>query len=358
MEQHNEPTKSKKTLRNIIVTIVAVGIAVGAYLAWSFFFRANVPETLQINTVEIPTGSKLDDVVAILKKGNFIKDENTFRMMAQQLKYKGRAGRFELQPGWSNFKLVRHLRGGQQAPVKVVLVNERLLEEVAAKVARFIEPDSVAFITLFNDPVFLDSIGYEPHTLMSLFIPNTYEFFWNTSPRKFMERMVQEHDNFWKKEGRQAKADSLGLNREQVYTLASIVERETNANSEKPRMAGVYLNRLKLGMMLQADPTLVFASRDWESRDLAQYKSLDSPYNTYMYTGLPPGPISMASIPSLDAVLNPEKHDYIFFVAVGDGSGLHMFSETYDGHKVNIERYKANLLKRNLGLSGSGKAGN
>ncbi len=357
MEQHTETTKPKKTLRNIIATLLAIGIIGGVFLAWQFFLRSNVPDTLQLTIVEIPTGSDLEDVVQILKSGNYIKDEKSFRFMASQLKYRGRAGRFELQQGWSNFKLVRHLRGGQQSPVKVVLVNERLLDEVAAKVARFIEPDSLAMITLFNDPVYLDSIGYAPQTLMSLFIPNTYEFYWNTTPRKFMERMIQEHDNFWEKEGRQAKADSLGLDREQVYTLASIVERETNANSEKPRMAGVYLNRLKLGMMLQADPTLVFASRDWESRDLAQYKSLDSPYNTYMYTGLPPGPISMASIPSLDALLNHEKHDYIFFVAMGDGSGLHMFSETYDGHKVNIERYKANLLKRNLGLSGSGGSG-
>jgi UPF0755 protein len=140
------------------------------------------------------------------------------------------------------------------------------------------------------------------------------------------------------------------LSREEVYTVASIVERETNDKPEKPRMAGVYLNRVEQGWPLQADPTLVFASRDWEARDLAKYKDLDSPYNTYKYPGLPPGPISMASIPSLDAVLNREKHDYMFFVATGDGSGKHMFAVTYDAHKVNIEVYKRNLIQRGLGL--------
>jgi UPF0755 protein len=270
--------------------------------------------------------------------------------MAERLGYKGRAGRFKITPGMSSWSLVRHLRGGQQAPVKVVLVNERLPEDVAAKAARFIEADSLSLVTLMNDPVVLDSLGFTPQTLMSMFIPNTYEFFWNTTPRKFIERMKKEHDDFWKKDNRQAKADSWHMTREQVYTLASIVERETNANSEKPRMAGVYLNRLRDAWPLQADPTLVFASRDWEARDLAKYKSLDSPYNTYMYPGLPPGPISMASIPSLDAVLNHEKHNYMFFVALGDGSGLHSFAESYEAHKVNIERYKKNLQARGLGL--------
>lgn len=356
MEENNGSTKPKNATRKVILYIVAIGLLAGLFLAWQFFYKANVPNGLVDKFVEIPTGSSFEDVVQLLTSGNYIQDETTFRIMAGRLGYKARAGRFELQPGWSNFQLVRHLRSGKQAPIKVVLVNERLPEDVAAKVARFIEPDSLAMITLFNDPVYLDSIGYTPQTLMSLFIPNTYEFFWNTSPRKFMERMMQEHDKFWEKDNRQAKADSLGLTREEVYTLASLVEKETNANSEKPRMAGVCINRLRLGMLLQVDPTLVFASRDWESRDLAKYKTLDSPYNTYMYPGLPPGPISMASIPSIDAVLNYEKHDFIFYVAVGDGSGTHMFSKTYEGHKVNIERYKENLTKRNIGINGGGKS--
>jgi UPF0755 protein len=350
MEHLHDDSQPKKPMKKILLFLLLAAAAIGGYVAWNFFYKPNVPATLQDEYVKFPTGSSLDDVVNILKSGNFISDENSFRFMAERLSFKGRAGRFKITPGMSSWSLVRHLRGGQQAPVKVVLVNERLPEDVAAKAARFIEADSLSLVTLMNDPVVLDSLGFTPQTLMSMFIPNTYEFFWNTTPRKFIERMKKEHDDFWKKDNRQDKADSLHMTREQVYTLASIVERETNANSEKPRMAGVYLNRLRDGWPLQADPTLVFASRDWEARDLAKYKSLDSPYNTYMYPGLPPGPISMASIPSLDAVLNHEKHNYMFFVALGDGSGLHSFAESYDAHKVNIERYKKNLQARGLGL--------
>lgn len=350
MEHSQQEPKTNKAFRNLLSTFVLLAIGAVGFLAWNFFLKPNVPSTLANPYVNIPTGSTLDDVVRILRDSTQIQDESSFRTMAERAGYKGRAGRFKIEPGMSSYQLVRHLRSGSQSPVRVVLVNERLPEHIAAKVARFLEPDSLALISLLNDTTYLDSIGYTPQTLLSLFIPNTYEFFWNTSPRKFMERMVKEHDSFWSKDNRQAKADSLGLSREQAYTVASIVERETNENVEKARIAGVYLNRLAIGMPLQADPTLVFASRDWESRDLAKYKTLDSPYNTYLYPGLPPGPISMASIPSLDAVLNREKHDYLFFCAVGDGSGLHSFAVTYEAHLINVRRYKENLMKRGLGL--------
>lgn len=343
----SEPTP-KKNLRNVLVTLFVLAAGTGVFLAWNYFLKPNVPATLPDEYVHFPTGSTLDDMVRILSTENFIRDESGFRMMAERMGLQGRAGRFKIRPGMSSFQLARFLRSGEQSPVKLVLVNERLPEQVAGKVARFIEPDSLDLLTLLNDPVFLDSIGYTPQTLMALFIPNTYEFFWNTPPRKFVERMIKENEKFWQANNRQAKADSLGLTREEVYTVASIVERETNANSEKARIAGVYLNRLAIGMILQADPTLVFASRDWESRSLAQYKTLDSPYNTYMYPGLPPGPISMASIPSLDAVLDREKHDYLFFCAIGDGSGLHSFAVTYEAHLVNVRRYKENLRKRGM----------
>ncbi len=344
-----EPAPKRNTAKILLLLgLVAAGVV--GYLAWSFVYKPNVPASLTKKHVLIPTGASLNQVVDSLKAGGFIFDENSFRTMAERLSYKGRSGRFEIKPGQSSYHLVKHLRSGEQAPVKVVLVNERLPEDIAAKVAKAIEPDSLALVTLLNDTTYLDSLGLTPATLLSLFIPNTYEVFWNTTPRKFMERMKKEHDRFWEAEGRKAKAAALGLSQVEVYTVASIVERETNDKAEKPRMAGVYLNRVEQGWPLQADPTLVFASRDWEARDLAKYKDLDSPYNTYKYPGLPPGPISMASIPSLDAVLNREKHDYMFFVATGDGSGKHMFAVTYDAHKVNIEVYKRNLLQRGLGL--------
>jgi len=347
--QQPEPTAKKPFGKILGLVLLAVAV-VGGYLAWSFFYKPNVPASLAKKYLLVPTGATLDQVVDSLKQGGFLTDEKSFRTMAGRLNYSGRSGRYEITPSMSSYALVKFLRSGKQAPVKVVLVNERLPEHIAAKVAKSIEPDSLALVTLLNDTTYLDSLGFTPATLLSLFIPNTYEVYWNSSPRKFMERMKKEYDRFWAANGRDAKARALGLSREEVYTVASIVERETNDEAEKPRMAGVYLNRVEQSWPLQADPTLVFASRDWEARDLAKYKDLDSPYNTYKYPGLPPGPISMASIPSIDAVLNRESHKYMFFVATGDGSGKHMFAESYDAHKVNIEIYKRNLIQRGLGL--------
>ena len=262
-------------------------------------------------------------------------------------KDKMRAGRFEVQPGWSNRDLIQHLRTGEQAPVNVVLNNERLPEEVAGKVARFIEADSLALLYTFRDPAFLAEIGYQPETLMSIFIPNTYSMYWNTDAQGFVRKMVKEHDAFWAKNDRLEKAKAWGLNELQVYTLASIVERESNFNAERPTIAGVYLNRLKIGMRLQADPTCVFATRDFGTHRVTDYHtSFDSPYNTYIYKGLPPGPISMASISSLDAVLNAEKHDYLYFCARPDDSGTHTFAVTYAAHLVNAARFQEYVRKR------------
>ncbi len=337
-------------LIKLLLAVCFITALIGGWYVWYLIFKPNVPAELPDKFVHIPTGSDLDDVTRLLFEQGFLIDTVSFQQMALRMKYRGRAGRFEIQPGWSNFKLVRHLRSGKQSPVRVVLVNERLPEDVAGKVSRYLEADSLSLLTLMQDPVYLDSLGYTPATVMSLFIPNTYEFYWNTSARKFMERMKVENDRFWKQNDREEKARKLGLSKVEVYILASIVERETNVREEMPRIAGVYLNRLRIGMLLQADPTLVFASRDWESRDLAKYKTLDSPYNTYKYPGLPPGPISMASIPAIDAVLNAEKHDYLFFCSTGDGSGRHAFARTYDAHLENVRKYRRALIERGLGL--------
>lgn len=340
----------RKKIIAIIVTLLFLAALAAGWLGWSMLLKPNVPEELSSEYVYIPTGSGLEDVVTILKKGGFIIDETSFRRTAEKMKYRGRAGKFRIKPNWSNYHLVRHLRGGKQSPVRVVLVNERLPEDVAGKVSKVIEADSLSILTLLKDRIYLDSLGLTPETAMSLFIPNTYELFWNTDARKFLARMKRENEAFWNKKNRREKAAKLGLTETEVYTLASIVERETNARSEMPRIAGLYLNRLRIGMPLQADPTLVFASRDWDSRSLAKYKTLDSPYNTYRHPGLPPGPISMASIAAIDAVLDAEDHDYLFMCAKGDESGLHAFAETYNGHLANIRRYKRNLINRGLGL--------
>lgn len=338
---------------HIITGISAlVLLLIGAFIYFKFVGAPAVPAGLKDYYVQIPTNSSYEEVLDTLEAKGILKDRQAFTLLAERMKYKRdpmRAGRYELQPGWSLIQLIRHLRGGRQAPVDVVLTNERLPENVAAKAARFIEPDSTDIQALFQDEDYLASIGYTPETLMSMFIPNTYEFFWNTSPRGFVERMAKEHDAFWEKDNRLQKAEALGLKPQEVYTLASIVEKETLVNKEKPRMAGVYLNRLRTGMRLQADPTAVFARRDFDTPRVTHYHTkFDSPYNTYLYAGLPPGPISMASISSIDAVLNAEEHDYIFFCAKGDGSGLHAFAKTLGGHNDNVAEYKRNLAKRGL----------
>ncbi len=339
--------KSSTRLAFAIMSVLLIAVGFWVY---NGVLGAGVPLQLENRFVEIPTGSSFYDVTEILYYQGVIKSRQTFVMLAKRMNYakeKMRAGRFEVKPGWTLIQLIRHLRNGQQAPVELVLNNERLIENVAAKAAAFLEPDSLSILTVLRDQNYLNSIGYTPDDLMSLFIPNTYEFFWNSSPQQFVERMKKEHDNFWRKNNRIQKATALGMSPKEVYTLASIVEKETNQNAEKARIAGVYLNRLKIGMRLQADPTVVFATRDFETKRVTEsHLKFDSPYNTYLYPGLPPGPISMASIASIDAVLNAESHNYIFFCSIGDESGLHAFAETLEGHNRNVAQYVKNLKER------------
>jgi UPF0755 protein len=340
-------------IRRIIFFVITLAFLVAlffAYQKYQVFFKANVPNELDNKFIEIPTGSSFEEVIQLLTKNGFLIDSTAFRETAQWMNFqkpKMRAGRFEIQPNWNNQDLIRHLRAGKQATVKVVLTNERLPENVAAKVARFIEEDSLGLINIFNNRNYLEELGYTSETFMSIFIPNTYEFFWNTNAKEFMERMVKEHQKFWKKDNRLEKAKARNMTPKEVYTLASIVGKETNKNQEKKRMAGVYLNRLEKGIPLQADPTCVFATRDFNTRRVTNYHTqFDSPYNTYLYRGLPPGPIAMSSISSIDAVLNAEKHDYIYFCAKGDGTGFHSFAKTLKGHNQNAAIYKRNLRAR------------
>ena len=341
-----------RIIRITLLTILVLGLAAGFYVYNKYVKGPAVPNGLSSYILTIPTNSDYDTVIDSLQQNGFISDIQMFNLFAERMNYiknPMRAGRYELKPGWNMIELIRHLRGGKQAPVKLVLHNERLTEQLAAKAASFIEPDSLTIWQLLQDEAYLESIGYTPETLMSLFIPNTYEFFWNTSPKGFMERMIKEHESFWSKNNRLAKAAALEMSQSEVYTLASIVEKETLVNTERTRMAGVYLNRLKTGMPLQADPTAVFATRDFDTPRVTHYHTkFDSPYNTYMYPGLPPGPISMASIGSIDAVLNVEDHDYLYFCAKGDGSGLHNFAKTLSQHNRNARIYKENLKKRGL----------
>ncbi|MBR9920538.1 MAG: endolytic transglycosylase MltG [Bacteroidetes bacterium] len=341
----------KRLIIGGFLLVLAVAALFG-FRQYKTYLMPNVPGNLENDILLIPGGSSFDEVLQTLVEGKYLKDTTGFRSVATRMNFiknPMRSGRYRIQPGWSNVSLIRHLRGGKQETVKLVLNNEREPMNVAGVIAEILEPDSLDFQTLFQDENLIAEMGYTKETLISLFIPNTYDFFWNTSPKGFLERMQKEHDKFWESEQRLKKAEALGMTPAEVYTLASIIEKETNQNAEKPRMAGVYLNRIEQGILLQADPTAVFATRDFTTRRVLNYHTnFDSPYNTYKYPGLPPGPISMASIVSIDAVLNAESHDYIFFCAKGDGSGLHAFSETLSGHNRNVRNYKANLKKRGL----------
>jgi UPF0755 protein len=344
----------KRRLLWIFGALALVG-SIGVFYLYQRFIvggsvPANLPEEQLI--VYVPTGADFDQVVDTLVAQGIVSDVPLFRELSDRMEYKRdpmRSGRFEVKPGMRMHELIRYLRNGKQAPIDLVLTNERLLENVAAKAARFIEPDSLAILTFLREDPLIGELGYNQETLMSLFIPNTYEFFWNTTPQGFVERMHKEHERFWDANNRRQKAENLDLTPAEVYTLASIVEKETLRNDEKRRMAGVYYNRLQKGMRLQADPTSVFARRDFDTKRVTDYHTkFDSPYNTYLYSGLPPGPIAMSSISSIDAVLNVENHDYVYFCAKGDGSGYHNFARTLAQHNRNAQIYRENLRKRGL----------
>jgi UPF0755 protein len=332
-----------------IVLIGAVVAAIWGYPTYQSIYGINVPENLEENHIMIPTGSDYEEVVRLLSDNGFIKDESSFRKAASLMKFDQResmrAGRYEIESGTTNRALIKKLRSGKQAPVMMTISYGRLPEDVAGKASKYIEADSQGILVLFERNEFLKEYGLTRETAISYIIPNSYEFFWNTDEVGFWKRMAKEHKAFWN-EDRLAKAKKINLTPEEVYTLASIVEGETNYNPEKKRVAGVYVNRLKINMPLQADPTLKFATRDFEAkRVLNKHKEFDSPYNTYMYGGLPPGPIMLASITSIDAVLNYENHKYLYFCAkppkdiVNGKPSEHAFAKNLKQHNANAQRY-------------------
>ncbi len=314
-------------------------------------FSVNTPSTLENNILLIPTGSTLDDVIDSLKMNGQILNENHFRWTAGKMDYGDetiKKGRYIISPYSNNRTLVTILRGGRQTPLQLTIHNVRTIDQLAGRVADRLEFDSIELTEYLNHH--FDSLaGTTPPTRLTRFLPNTYEFYWTVSPEEFCNRMLKEYDHFWTEE-RKAKAEKIGLTPEEVYTLASIIEKETNYNPEKPRMAGVYLNRIREGIPLQADPTIVFALGEFDlKRILYSHLEVDSPYNTYKNLGLPPGPIYMPGLASIDAVLNKEDHNYRYFCArpTEDGPG-HAYAETLQAHHMNAQRYQNWLTKNGI----------
>ncbi|MCB9192484.1 MAG: endolytic transglycosylase MltG [Flavobacteriales bacterium] len=345
--------KSSTNWKKIVAIIVVIIVCLGGVSAWelySMIYRSNVEFKADEKYFYIPTGSSFQEVSNALVEGGILLNQASFDWVAEQKNYKlnVKAGRYKLERGMNNNELVNLLRSGEQEPVMITFNNVRFKEELAGKVASYIEADSTQIISLLNDSDYANNFGFNTTTLFTLFLPNTYEFWWNTSADEFVERMAAEYKKFWTAERKQ-KANKLGLSQSEVSILASIVQKETTKNDEKPTVAGVYLNRLKKGMLLQADPTLVYANKDFEARRVLNWhKEIDSPYNTYKYKGLPPGPICLPSIQSIDAVLNAKSHSYLYFCAKADGSGYHSFASTYNEHLKNAREFQRELNKRKV----------
>jgi UPF0755 protein len=332
----------KKIITISAVAIISVLLIYG-FILISKIFSSNTKFEEKELYVYVPTGANYEDVKKILTP--YVKNFDNFEMVAEKRDYPEnvKSGRFLLKKDMNNIDLVRAMRSN--IPVKLVFNNQERLENFAGRIGKEIEADSLSLVKAIKDPTFLAANGFNEDNVFAMFIPNTYEIYWNTSAEKFRDKMIKEYHNFWTEE-RIAKAKAQGLTPVQATILASIVHKESVKKDERPRIAGVYLNRLRLEMPLQADPTVIYALK-LRDNDFDQvikrvfYNDLvmKSPYNTYVNKGLPPGPIAMPDITALEAVLNPEKNDYIYFCASVERFGYHEFAATLAEHNVNAKKY-------------------
>ena len=337
-----------KLIKRLFIIFIVIGIitvAVGYYL----IFTPNVEiQDKDYVYLYIPSNATFNDVLDSLENKHIIKNWNSLLFVMKLKKYDKliKSGRYKIKNHWSNNTLVNVLRAGLQEPVKFTFNNIRTKEQMAKRAATVLEPDSVDFITAFSNDTLLKKYGFNSQNILAMFIPNTYEFYWNTTPKKFLERMKKEYDKFWTSE-RLEKAKKIGLSPLEVIILASIVQAEQMQHpDERPRIAGLYLNRLKKGIPLQADPTLIYALGDFSIKRVYDWmKNIDSPFNTYKHTGLPPAPIITPDVSSIDAVLNAENHGYLYMCAKDDFSGYHYFSKTLKQHLIYAKRYQQALNK-------------
>ena len=330
-----------------IISIVAVafisGLLIYGVIVANQIFSKNTKFSENELFLYVPTGASYEDVKEIIAP--FVENMNRFEMVASKRSYPEniKPGRFLFTKGMNSYQLVKALRSN--IPVNLAFNNQERLENLAGRVGSQIEADSLSLMTSFKDSIFLKENGFTDENVLAMFIPNTYEIYWNTSAVKFRDKMIKEYRNFWNKE-RTEKAVRQGFSPIEATILASIVHKESVKKDERPRIAGVYLNRMRQGMPLQADPTVIYAIKK-KSNDFDQvikrvfYNDLtmSSPYNTYVNIGLPPGPIAMPDITALEAVLNPEKNNFIYFCASVDRFGYHEFAATLAEHSVNAKKY-------------------
>lgn len=343
--------KSKKSASPWIKRSIVIACCLVAGILVYTSYRIFGPNTKAFGDNKyfyVRTNSTYKDVVAGLETQGIIRNRSSFEWVAKRIDYPThvKAGRYKINSGMSSFDIAKLLRSGRQAPVKIVITKLRTKEDFIKKISNNLEADSNVLRSLMQDPVYLRQFGLDTNTVMCAVLPNTYEFFWNTNAEAAFKKIEKARNAFWTDENKE-KAAHLGLSANEVTILGSIVEEETNKNDEKPLISSVYLNRYRKGMRLQADPTVKFALQDFGLKRIRETHTLfDSPYNTYRYAGLPPGPICTPSEKTLNAVLNTPDTDYLYFCARADFSGYHAFAATYAEHLINARKYQAELNKR------------
>ena len=336
------------------ISILVIGFLAASfsYYVWQITTTPNLQADKDKSfALLIPQNSTFESVWDTLKKNDVVNDELSFKFISKFMKYPGhiKPGRYIIKKNSGNYNTIVKLRSGDQDPINLTFNNVRLRKDLVHKIGTKFEFDSTAFQKVLFDSSLAKQYGFTDETFMCMFIPNTYDVFWNVEPKKIFDRMKFEYDKFWTAD-RKAKAKEIGLTPIEVSILASIVEEEqARKDDEKPKVAGLYINRLHKNMQLQADPTIKFALQDFAiKRVLNVHLAVKSPYNTYINTGLPPGPIRLANLASIDAVLNYAKHDYLYMCASPDLNGYHIFAKTYEEHLNNAKLYQQALNKMKI----------
>lgn len=340
----------KKQIIAATLIVFSVLLSSFAFYTYQILFTPNFLLDQDDRLFAIYEGTTFKQLQDQLYDEHVVNDLVSFSFLAKLKSYDQniKPGMYKLKANMSNLDALRLLISGHQTPVKLTFNNARKIEELAAKLTVNLQMDSLTLAPYLLSDSVASAYGFTRETFISMFLPNTYEVYWTASPKDLFDRMKKEYDRFWS-QARINKAKNLGLNPIKVAIVASIVDAETNKMDEAPRIAGVYLNRLNQGHRLQADPTLVFALGDFEIRRiLNKDKEFDSPYNTYKYYGLPPGPINMPSIAALEAVLNAEEHEYLYFCAKEDFSGYHAFAKEYRDHVNNAKRFQKALNQEKI----------
>jgi len=338
-------------LKKFLIALGILFLLLLAFTGFNYYMKYYGPNvTANQEYLYIKTGSGFNDVLKTIKVNGMVKDTTSFMQVAYSMKYENRVkpGKYRLHEGMGNKKFIRMLALGEQEPVKLAFQNVRLKETFAGMVGKKLEADSLSIIHLLDSAAYLKPFGFTPDNVYVVFMPNSYEMKWNGPAEKFFTRMNGEYQKFWTPE-RKEQAKAAGLTPVQVSILASIVDAEALHDDEMPTIAGLYLNRLNRGMKLEADPTVIFAIKDFTiKRVLNKYLVFPSPYNTYLNIGLPPGPIMMPSVNAVKAVLNYKKHDYIYMCVKDDFSGYHNYATNMADHLVNARKFQQALNQRNI----------